>query len=157
MNGQNEESPKMQVTLADMMPLFEEQLAAGQKVRFIPHGNSMWPMLHSGRDAVELSPLPQQLKKYDLPLYRRADGSYVLHRIVGVEQDSFTCAGDRQLRIESGVQKVQMIGLVTAFCHGGCWYPVTHPGYRLYCCLWPACKLAWRCWKGLRRALRIIL
>jgi len=157
MNGQNEGSPRIQVTLADMMPLFQEQLAAGQKVRFIPHGNSMWPMLRSGRDAVELSPLPPRLKKYDLPLYQRAGGGYVLHRIVHAAKDSFDCAGDRQLRIERGVQKAQMIGLVTAFCRKGRWYPVTHPGYWLYCRLWPACRVAWRCFKWLRRALHRII
>lgn len=153
MNGQNEGSPRIQVTLADMMPLFQEQLAAGQKVRFIPHGNSMWPMLRSGRDAVELSPLPPRLKKYDLPLYQRACGNYVLHRIVRIAPDGFNCMGDGQLRIEPGVQKAQMIGVVTAFCREGRWYPITHPGYMLYCRLWPACKLVWRCWKRLRRVL----
>lgn len=156
MNGQNDESPKMQVTLADMMPLFEEQLAAGQKVRFIPHGNSMWPMLRSGRDAVELSPLPQRLKKYDLPLYRRPDGRFLLHRIIRVEQNGCTCSGDRQLRCESGVKREQMIALVTAFCRNGRWYSVAHPIYWLYCRLWPVCKLGWRCWKKLRRGLRCL-
>lgn len=156
MNGQYEQAQALQVTLADMMPLIREQLAAGQKVRFTPHGSSMWPMLRSGRDAVELSPLTQPPKKYDLPLYRRPDGTYILHRIIRLEQQGYTCAGDGQLRSETGVSAAQMIALVTAFCRNGRWYPVTHPGYRLYCRLWPACKAIRRCRNGLLRTLRRI-
>lgn len=151
MNGHYEESPKVQVTLADMMPLFQEQLAAGQKVRFIPHGNSMWPMLRSGQDIVELSPLPQRLKKFDLPLYQRSDGKFFLHRIICVEQNGYTCVGDGRLTYESGIRREQMIALVTAFCRDGHWYSVTHPAYWLYCRLWPICRLAWHCWKKLCR------
>ncbi|MBQ2952379.1 MAG: S24/S26 family peptidase [Clostridia bacterium] len=150
----NEQYETLQVALQDMMPLFREQLAAGKKVRFTPHGNSMWPMLRSGRDMVELSALPQQLRKHDLVLYQRANGHYVLHRIVHMDQGSITCSGDRQLRCESGLQPSQMIALVKAFRRNGRWYAVTHPGYWLYCRLWPLCKLIWRGWKRLQRILR---
>lgn len=156
MNEQYEDAPKVLVSLTDMMPLFREQLAAGQKVRFIPHGNSMWPMLRSGRDAVELSPLPLRLKKYDLPLYQTPDGRFLLHRIIRLEPHGHTCAGDGQLSRESGVRREQMIALVTAFCRNGRWYSVSHPLYWLYCRLWPVCKLAWRCRKRLQRRLRCL-
>ena len=154
MNGVHKQPPKVQLPLEALMPLIREQLVAGQKVRLTPHGNSMWPMLRSGRDMVELSPLPQRLKKYDLPLYRRDDGRYLLHRIIRVEAGGCTCSGDGQLRREPGVQRAQMIALVTAFCRDGRWYPVSHPAYWLYCRLWPACKLGWRLVKGLRYRLK---
>lgn len=154
MNMQYEELPRMQMSLADVMPLIREQLATGQKVRFVPHGNSMWPMLRSGRDTVELSVLPQRLEKYDLVLYQRADGSYLLHRIIRVEAHGCTCVGDRQLRYEHGVQREQMIALVTAFCRDGHWRSIRHPVYRLYCRLWPACRFARRCQRKLQRLIR---
>ena len=66
--------------------------AAGQSVRFSPRGVSMLPMLRQGRDSVVLSPAPKQLRKYDLPLYRRDDGSYVLHRVVKAGQ-TYACMG----------------------------------------------------------------
>ena len=68
----------------ELMPLILERLAAGQDVRFSPRGVSMLPMLRQGRDTVTLSPVTGRLRKYDLPLYRREDGRYVLHRVVGV-------------------------------------------------------------------------
>ena len=96
------------------MPLIQERLAAGDRVSFYPRGTSMLPMLRQGRDSVELSPLPQKLKKYDLPMYRRDNGQFVLHRVVAVS-DSCTCMGDNQFEPEPGLRHDQMIALVTAF------------------------------------------
>jgi hypothetical protein len=63
-----------------VLPLLQDELAAGRSVRFSPRGVSMLPMLVQGRDSVLLSPVPDKLKKYDLPLYRRKDGQYGLLR-----------------------------------------------------------------------------
>ena len=64
------------------MPLFLEQFQSGRSVRFSPRGISMLPMLRQEIDSVVLSAIPDRLEKYDLPLYRRDDGKYVLHRIL---------------------------------------------------------------------------
>lgn len=124
-----------QVRLDDLMPLFMEQFATGHCVRFMPNGISMLPMLRQGIDSVVLSPLPEQLKKYDLPLYRRDDGKYVLHRIIKTGQ-TYTCIGDNTFEKETGLRQDQMLGLVTAFYRGDREISVKHPGYLLYCRLW---------------------
>ena len=80
------------LTLDDMMPTIRQTLAQGKNVTFTPGGVSMLPMLRPNRDSVTLSPLPRQLKKYDLPLYRRNNGRYVLHRVVKVGK-TYTCMG----------------------------------------------------------------
>ena len=124
-----------ELRLEQLMPLIKERLAAGHSVRFSPRGTSMLPMLRQGRDKVELSALPQTLKKYDLPLYQRDSGQYVLHRIVCVE-DTYTCIGDNQYDYEPGLRYDQMIGLVTAFYRGEKRYSVKAWHYFLYCRLW---------------------
>ena len=124
----NETVEKME----ELMPLIQESLMAGKSVRFFPHGISMLPMLRQGIDSVVISPLPETLKKYDLPLYRRDDGAYVLHRIVETGE-TFTCMGDNQFTRESGVRRDQMIALVTAFYRGEKYHSVEETGYRLYC------------------------
>lgn len=124
-----------QVKLDDLMPLFREQLDAGKSVKFSPRGISMLPMLRQGIDSVVLSPIPEQLQKYDLPLYRRDDGKYILHRIVKTGQ-TYTCIGDNQFQPEPGVRREQMIALVTAFTRGSREHSVNEPAYRLYCRLW---------------------
>ena len=124
-----------ETSLHDLMPLFRERLAAGQSVRFSPRGVSMLPMLRQGKDSVLLSPLPEKLKKYDIPLYQRQDGSFVLHRVIAVGE-TYTCMGDNQFRAEQGVHRDQLIGVVTVFYRGERAYSVEHWGYRLYCWAW---------------------
>jgi hypothetical protein len=135
---------KNALTLADMMPVIRETLAEGKSVRFNPQGTSMLPMLHPGRDTVVLSPLPETLKKYDLVLYQRKDGSFVLHRIVAVSQ-TYTCMGDHQFHRETGLEQRQMIGLVTEFVRNGKTVKVTAPGYRIYCMVWHYSRFFRRC------------
>lgn len=121
--------------LEQLMPLIRERLAIGQSVRFSPRGVSMLPMLRQGIDSVVLSPLPEKLKKYDLPLYQRDNGQYVLHRIVDVA-DSYTCIGDNQFDREFGLRHDQMIAVVSAFYRADRQYSVESPGYRAYCRFW---------------------
>jgi len=117
------------------MPLLRMQLDNGGTVRFSPRGVSMLPMLRQGVDTVTLSPLPEVLHKYDLPLYQRRNGQYVLHRIVKVGR-TYTCIGDNQFEEESGLHKEQMIALVTSFHRDDREYHVTDRRYRIYCILW---------------------
>ena len=150
-------SAEKQYRLEDLLPLIREGLESGKNVRFSPRGVSMLPMLRQGIDSVILSPVPEKLKKYDLPLYRRSSGQFVLHRIVGVG-DTYTCIGDNQFDLEPGLRHDQMIALVTAFTRGNRLIRVDHPIYWLYCRFWhysrPVRHL-WRRGKGwLRRHLK---
>lgn len=142
--------------LKEWMPLIEESLKNGKSVRFAPRGISMLPMLRQGIDCVVLSPLPKKLKKYDLPLYKRDDGKYILHRIVKVGA-SYTCVGDNQFELEPGVRHDQMIAVVTGFTRGEKEHSVTEPGYQLYCRVWHYSRLIrWVFRKVKGRARRII-
>ena len=117
------------------MPLIREKLAEGHSVRFSPRGISMLPMLRHGKDSVVLSPLPTKFKKYDLPLYQRDNGQYILHRIVKVG-DTFSCIGDNQYYIETGLRKDQMIAIVTTFYRNGNEIQVNNLIYQIYCRFW---------------------
>lgn len=147
---------KSQIPLADLMPLIRDRIAQGQSVRYYPRGISMLPMLRPGMDSVELSAPPPKLKKYDLPLYQRKDGTYVLHRIVKVGK-TYCCAGDNQLNIEKGMEHDQIIALVTAFYRGDQRHCVGEFGYRLYCHLWPAYRLLRQLRFRIKRKLRRII
>jgi len=131
---------KQFANMEDLMPLMRETLAAGKSVKFSPRGRSMLPMLREGRDSVVLSPVNGPLEKYDLPLYQRNDGKYILHRIVatGVRDGQliYTCMGDNQLVLEFGVTQEQIIAVVTGFYRGGKLHSVDEKGYKLYCMLW---------------------
>ena len=124
-----------QYRLEDLLPLIQEGLESGKTVRFSPRGISMLPMLRQGIDNVILSPVPEKLKKYDLPLYQRENGQYVLHRIVAVGE-TYTCVGDNQFVPEPGLRPEQMLAVVTAFTRNGRCIPVERLSYRIYCRFW---------------------
>ena len=130
-----------------MLPLITERLAAGQDVRFTPRGISMCPMLRDGKDIVVISPVKGGLKKYDLPLYRRADGQFVLHRIIACGDNEYTCMGDNQFVPEYGVRQEQLIGTVSAFVRNGRERTVADLDYRLYCRLWHFSRPLRRFWR----------
>lgn len=138
--------------MEDIMPLIREMLNNGQSVRFAPKGTSMLPMLREGIDSVVLSPLPERLQKYDLPLYQRENGQYVLHRIVHAG-DTYTCIGDNQFVLEAGIPHSRMIAVVTAFYRGDREYKVGDLDYRLYCRFWHCSRPLRRFW---RRGIRWI-
>ena len=139
------------------MPLFLEQFQAGRSVRFSPRGVSMLPMLRQELDSVVLSAVPEKLQKYELPLYQRDDGKYILHRIVEAGE-TYTCIGDNQFVAETGIRHDQMIALVTGFYRGETYHSVEEPGYRLYCRFWHYSRPVRHFWRRgigwLRRKIR---
>lgn len=139
---------KKDVALDTLMPLIREKLAAGESVRFSPRGISMLPMLRQGLDTVTISPPPEKLQKYDLPLYQRDNGKYILHRVIAVG-DTYTCLGDNQFGKEQGVRHDQIIGLVTEFTRGEKTVSVKAWHYRLYCRFWAWTRFPRRCWRKL--------
>lgn len=147
------------VRLEQMMPLIRERLAAGESVQFTPQGTSMRPMVLGGRDQVILSPLPDRLRKFDLPLYQRDNGQYVLHRIVKAGE-TFTCIGDGQFIYEPGVRQDQMIAVATGFVRKGKTWSTSCPAYWLYCRFWcysrPLRKFARQARYCCRRAFEIL-
>lgn len=121
-----------ELRLETLMPVIQDSLSNGRSVWFYPKGVSMLPMIRQGIDRVQLSPLPEKLSKYDLPLYKRDNGQYVLHRIVGVGE-TYTCIGDNQIDLEPGVRHDQMIALVTMFTRDNKEISVNNLSYKIYC------------------------
>lgn len=151
--------PETSLRLEQLLPLIQERLASGESVQFTPQGTSMRPAIYGGRDQVILSPLPEKLKKYDLPLYRRDDGQFVLHRIVKVGQ-TYTCVGDNQFVLEEGVPREWMIALTTGFIRKGKYYSTDSFAYRIYCRIWhwtrPVRHFGLRCGQAILRRLKRI-
>lgn len=57
-------------------------------------GMSMMPLLNQHTDTVRLVAVTRPLVKYDIPLYVRPGGEYVLHRIVKVCDGYYIIRGD---------------------------------------------------------------
>jgi hypothetical protein len=100
------------------MPIIEEKLAAEGEVLFSPNGTSMLPTLKAGRDTLVLVSPPKRLRKYDIALFRRRNGQYVLHRVVAVG-DRYTFIGDNQFEPERGIEAADIVALCTAYERNG--------------------------------------
>lgn len=148
---------KIETSLEELMPIMEECLSAGKSFRFSPRGVSMLPMLREGKDSVLLSPAPEKLEKYDIPLYRRDNGKYVLHRIVAAGE-TYTCIGDNQFSYENGIRREQIIAVVTGFYRGEKFFSADNPWYKMYCVLWQKSRGLRHLWRRgigfLRRCLK---
>ena len=148
------EVPKLQI---ELMPIVKELLDEGKTVHNLHfQGVSMLPMLRQKMDTVDLSPLPEKLKKYDLPVYRYPSGKIVMHRIVAVKKDHYVCLGDNTYRYEH-IRPEQMIGLVTAFKRGEKRIEVNALSYRLYSRIWVAIYPLRKCWRKVKGWLRRLL
>ena len=128
--------PELHLQLNELMPTIRERLEQGNTVRFMPRGISMLPMLRQGVDSVVLSAAPDKLKKYDLPLYQRMDGKYILHRIIDVGDEYYACIGDNQFRVALGVARLQIIAIVTGFYRKDRYVSTENLFYQLYCRFW---------------------
>lgn len=105
-----------------------------------PAGPSMQPLLRMHRDAAVLVAPTFPLKKYDVILYRRRNGQYVLHRIIGVKQGAYVLCGDAQWRRESGITDEMVIGVMQGFFRGDRYIPSTNLIYRIYSVVWCALR-----------------
>ncbi len=128
------------VSLHQIVQLMEVAFSEGKTATLTASGNSMLPLLHSGIDSVIFGPCdnPEELKRLDVPLYRRPDGRYVMHRIVKVNKDSFDMCGDGQREIEKGVPKSAVKAKAVGFIRKGREFSVTSRKYRLYSFIWCA-------------------
>lgn len=127
------------IELADFYPIFSEVLDNGGTFSLTITGSSMWPTILGGRDQVTLIKAPEKLNKYDLPLYRRKSGQFVLHRIVSANDDgTYDCCGDHQTQIETGLSQDQMIGLAISFVRKGKIFSANNKHYCRWVRFWCA-------------------
>lgn len=116
---------------------FEEEIARNGFLLYRNVGDSMLPLIRQGRDLVLVSRKPEgRLKKYDVPLYRRDSGQYVLHRILKVRENDYVLCGDNRWRRETGITDRHIVGVLTAIVRNGQKIPVTDWRCRLYTHLW---------------------
>ena len=116
---------------------FEEEIERSGYILYRNVGDSMMPLIRQGRDLMLISRKPEgRLKKYDVPLYRRDNGQYVLHRIIRVQKEDYVICGDNRWRCERGITDRHIIGVLSEVVRDGKHIPVTDRCYQLYVHLW---------------------
>ncbi len=115
---------------------FEEILAKEGRLIYTNVGDSMRPLIRQGRDLLVIERHTGRLRRYDVPLYRRDSGQYVLHRVLRVRENDYVLCGDNRWHRETGITDRHVIGVLTAVVRDGKELPVTDWRYRLYVHLW---------------------
>lgn len=134
---------------------FEEIIARDGKLIYTNKGDSMMPLIKEGRDLLVIKKVDGKLKKYDVPLYKRDNGQYVLHRILQVRSEDYIICGDNRYNLEYGITDRHIIGVLTAVVRNGRELSFDSLRYKLYVHLWcdffPIRKFILRVIKVLKR------
>lgn len=115
---------------------FEEEIARTGKLIYTNIGDSMMPIIRQNRDLLIIEKVRGRLKKYDVPLYKRDSGQYVLHRILKVRKNDYIICGDNRWQKEYGITDRHIIGVLTGIVRNGNTISVNDRKYRLYVHLW---------------------
>ena len=100
------------VNMESLLPFIEEAFNRGLDFQIPITGTSMNPLLYQNRDFVKIEKPVLPLKRGDIPLYRRRDGAFVLHRVVDIKENGeYVMCGDNQFIPEYGITDANIIGI----------------------------------------------
>lgn len=124
---------------------FEEILKAEGKLVYTNTGTSMMPLLRQHRDLLIIAPPPKgRLRLWDVPLYKRDNGQYVMHRVLWVRKNDYIMCGDNRWMPETGIADRHIVGVLEAVNRDGKVMPIRKGGeygnvpllYHVYVFLW---------------------
>lgn len=126
---------KKKISLDEIYPIIKEKLENGGTVQLPITGTSMLPLLVWGRDSVEIKK-SDNINKGDIVFYRRDDGHFVLHRIVGKNEKGYIICGDNQWNKEYGIEKRHIIAVVKSITRKNKTFPISKLSYKFYSKIW---------------------
>lgn len=129
-----------------MRTTFEEELIRKGKIIYPNVGSSMMPLIRQGKDAMIIErptswkkncgDTVMKLKRLDVPLYKRDNGTYVLHRVLKVRKKDYVLCGDHCCTKEYGITDRHIVGILTGVIRDGKELSVKDVRYRMYSHLW---------------------
>ncbi len=127
---------------------FEQVIAERGELIYTNVGDSMYPLIKP-RDLLVIKKPELPLKRLDIPLYKRDNGQYVLHRIIKVRKEDYLICGDNRVYAESGITDKHIIGVLTDIIRNEKTISVYTPSKRIYAHLYsdfmPIKRLLFRC------------
>lgn len=129
---------KESIPLSFIYPSIKKAFEENKSFTIMISGWSMQPMVYNRRDTVTLIQPILPLKKYDLPLFRMDNDTFILHRVVKIYKDgTYKCQGDNRWEPEDHIRNDQIIGVVKSFNRNGKQIDVDKSfGYWLYTRTW---------------------
>ncbi len=135
------------IDLNDIFPIIEEQLLNGGTATFTVRGTSMNPLFADRKSIVRIAKCEKMPRKYDIIFYRRNEGMFILHRIVGIKDDGFICRGDNQFENEFPIGLDSIIGIVTEYNNHGKFEKICSFKQMVYSRFWVNTMIFRRSWR----------
>jgi len=117
-----------------MSPL-EREIASEKPTVAFTVGDSMEPLLYNRSTRVVIVKADRELKRNELPMYKRPNGQFVMHRIIKADADYYYTRGDNRTGLER-VPKHWVQGVVTEIYRKKNHFTVDDKGYRGYVTVW---------------------
>ncbi len=116
------------------MTSIEDYLNERGSLTYSNVGTSMLPLLRQGRDLfiVRAKVSGERFRVGDVILYKRPPDSYVLHRIVSLQEDGYVLLGDNCVNREYGIRDEDILGVMTGYVRDGQEHRVTEKQYQDY-------------------------
>lgn len=95
------------------------------------NGDSMWPLMIHKTSKVMVVPIEAEPKVYDIPLYKRENGEYVIHRIVRIKNGRIYTRGDNRADVEC-INTESILGTVKVIRNKNNVITVNDKRYKLY-------------------------
>ncbi len=132
---------------------FEEVIEEKGELIYTNLGDSMYPLIKD-RDLLVIKRPSFPLHRLDIPLYKRENGQYVLHRIIKIREHDYIICGDNRTNKEYGITEENVIGVLTHIIRNGRKISVYSLQKKLYAHLWSDVFLFRRGVLYLKRKLR---
>ena len=126
---------KKRISLEEIYPAIKETLLSGGTVELPITGTSMFPLLKAGCDPVIIK-ADSEFAVGDIIFYRRDDGHFVLHRIVGTDENGYILCGDNQTLLEKNITDRHIIAKVIEIRRDGKTILPQDPKYSKYVNFW---------------------
>ena len=118
-----------------MNSTYEEQLEKYGELIYTNVGTSMMPLIRNHKDLLVIEK-KECIKKFDVVLYKRTNGSYVLHRIIKVRKEDYVLCGDNCTYKEYGIKEEQILGVLKRVIRDGKELSLSGCGYQIYTHIW---------------------
>jgi len=116
-----------------ILPILDE----GSNLKIPLSGRSMIPLLIGGRDEAIISTFKgKRLKRGDIVLYARDDGTHLLHRIHHIKNGNFFVLGDAHIAIEGPIKKENVLAVAVAVVRKNKTILCSRIDYRIISSLW---------------------
>ena len=154
---------ELNMSMSQLVNMLKSSNQLIHEISVTVNGTSMEPFLHDGQDSVIFSYLPKRIRRGDILLFRRKNGSFAMHRVYSIGKNgTVSFLGDNQSVVEKNILPEDIILYVPTVIRNGKKINCTHGFWRFVMTCYMKARVkhpatANRVFRFLRRVMRAII